>query len=33
MNNDYSLYASQLAKAINSDLSEIEHVNAPKTKI
>ena len=32
LNNDYSLYASQLANAINSDLAKIEHVNAPKTK-
>ena len=33
MNNDYSLYASQFANAMNSDLSKIEHVNVPMTKI
>ena len=32
VNNNYSLYASQLANAMNSDLSKIEPVNAPKTK-
>ena len=32
MNNDYSLYASQLENAMNSDLSKIELVNAPKIK-
>ena len=32
INNDYSLYASQFANAINSDLSKIEPVNVPMTK-
>ena len=33
MNNDYSLYASKFANAMNSDLSKIEPVNVPMTQI